>query len=108
MQRHRARRLPNDFRLEIGGVLVAESYGQRPTAFDIASDGSLSGRRTWAEVADHPDGICLDAEGAVWYADVGNQRCVRVRERVRCSTSSIWTGAASHACSAARIGERCS
>ena len=61
-------------------LIVAESYGQRLTAFDIASDGSLFGRRTWAEVADHPDGICLDADGAVWYGDVGNKRCVRVRE----------------------------
>jgi sugar lactone lactonase YvrE len=61
-------------------LIVAESYGQQLTAFDIAGDGSLSGQRTWAEVADHPDGICLDAEGAVWYADVGTKRCVRVRE----------------------------
>ena len=61
-------------------LVVAESYGQKLTAFDIAHDGSLSGRRTWAEVEDHPDGICLDVEGAVWYADVGNKRCVRVRE----------------------------
>ena len=54
---------------------------QRLTAFDIGADGSLSGRRTWADLGDdHPDGICLDAEGAVWYADVGNKRCVRVRE----------------------------
>ncbi len=38
-------------------------------------------RRVWADCHDdHPDGICLDIEGAVWYADVGNQRCVRVRE----------------------------
>lgn len=61
-------------------LIVAESYGQKLTAFDIASDGSLSGRRTWADVDDHPDGICLDAEGAAWYGDVGNARCVRVRE----------------------------
>jgi sugar lactone lactonase YvrE len=61
-------------------LIVAESYGQKLTAFDIASDGSLSGRRTWAEVDDHPDGICLDADGSVWYGDVGNKRCVRVRE----------------------------
>jgi sugar lactone lactonase YvrE len=63
-----------------GTLIVADSYGQKLTAFDIASDGSLSGRRTWAEVDDHPDGICLDADGAVWYGDVGNQRCVRVAE----------------------------
>ena len=61
-------------------LIVAESYGQKFTAFDIAADGGLSNRRTWAEVDDHPDGICLDADGAVWYGDVGNQRCVRVRE----------------------------
>jgi sugar lactone lactonase YvrE len=61
-------------------LIVAESYGQKHTAFDIAEDGTLSGRRTWAAVDDHPDGICLDTEGAVWYADVGNKRCVRVRE----------------------------
>jgi sugar lactone lactonase YvrE len=61
-------------------LIVAESYSQKLTAFDIAADGSLSGRRTWAEVDDHPDGICLDAEGAVWYGDVASARCVRVRE----------------------------
>jgi sugar lactone lactonase YvrE len=61
-------------------LMVAESYGQRLTAFDLAADGGLSNRRTWAEVDDHPDGICLDADGAVWYGDVGSKRCVRVRE----------------------------
>jgi sugar lactone lactonase YvrE len=62
-------------------LIVAESYRQRLTAFDIAPDGGLSGRRVWAETGDdHPDGICLDAENALWYADVGNMRCVRVRE----------------------------
>jgi sugar lactone lactonase YvrE len=62
-------------------LIVAESYGNRLAAFDIAADGSLSNRRFWAETpGDHPDGICLDADGAVWYADVGTKRCVRVRE----------------------------
>jgi len=62
-------------------LIVAESYGGRLTAFEIALDGSLSNRRTWADVdGGAPDGICLDAEGAIWYADVPNQRCVRVAE----------------------------
>jgi len=61
-------------------LIVAESYGNKLTAFDIAPDGSLSDGRLWAGVDGFPDGICLDAEGAVWYADVPNKRCVRVRE----------------------------
>jgi sugar lactone lactonase YvrE len=64
-----------------GELLVAESYGARLTAFTIDLDGSLSGRRVWADLGDAaPDGICVDAEGAAWYADVPHQRCVRVRE----------------------------
>jgi sugar lactone lactonase YvrE len=62
-------------------LIVAESYAQRLSAFDIARDGSLSNRRVWADLhGGVPDGICLDAENAVWYGDVPNQRCVRVRE----------------------------
>jgi sugar lactone lactonase YvrE len=62
-------------------LIVGESYAECLTAFDVAADGSLSGRRVWATTpGDHPDGICLDAAGAVWYADVGTSRCVRVRE----------------------------
>jgi sugar lactone lactonase YvrE len=62
-------------------LIVGESYAKRLTAFDITPDGGLVNRRVWAELGDGvPDGICLDAEGAVWYADVPNQRCVRVRE----------------------------
>ncbi len=62
-------------------LIVAESYGKRLTAFDIATDGSLSNRRVWADLAGGvPDGICLDAENAIWYGDVPNKRCVRVRE----------------------------
>jgi sugar lactone lactonase YvrE len=62
-------------------LIVAESYASRLTAFDIAADGGLSNRREWAHIKDgFPDGICLDAENAVWYGDVPNKRCVRVRE----------------------------
>jgi sugar lactone lactonase YvrE len=62
-------------------LIVAESYAKRLTAFDIAADGSLSNRRVWADlVGSFPDGICLDAENAIWYGDVPNKRCVRVRE----------------------------
>jgi sugar lactone lactonase YvrE len=62
-------------------LIVAESYGNKLTAFNIAEDGGLSNRRVWADLGDGvPDGICLDAEGAVWYADVPNKRCARVTE----------------------------
>ena len=62
-------------------LIIAESHGKKLTAFDIASDGSLSNRHVWADLGDGvPDGICFDAEDAVWYADVPNKRCVRVRE----------------------------
>ena len=64
-----------------GTLVVAESYANRLTGYDVGRDGGLGNRRVWAETpGDHPDGICMDAEGAVWYADVGNQHCVRVRE----------------------------
>lgn len=62
-------------------LIIAESYGKRLTAYDIAADGSLLNRRVWADLQGGvPDGICLDAENAIWYADVPNKRCVRVRE----------------------------
>jgi sugar lactone lactonase YvrE len=62
-------------------LIVAESYGRKLTAFDIAADGGLSDQRVWADLdGGVPDGICVDAEGAVWYGDVPNRRCVRVRE----------------------------
>jgi sugar lactone lactonase YvrE len=50
-------------------LIVAETWGNRLTAFDIEPDGSLKNRRTWAKLEDvYPDGICLDAEGAIWVA----------------------------------------
>jgi sugar lactone lactonase YvrE len=61
-------------------LIIAESYASRLTAFDIAASGGLSNRRVWADLRDPPDGICLDADGAVWYGTVPNKRCVRVRE----------------------------
>src|SRR4051812_28036544 len=62
-------------------LIVAESHRGRLTAFDIRADGTLGERRTWAAVdSSAPDGICIDADGAVWYADVPNRRCARVRE----------------------------
>jgi sugar lactone lactonase YvrE len=62
-------------------LIVADSYGKCLTAFDISPDGSLVNRRVWADLgAGVPDGICLDTENAVWYGDVPNRRCVRVRE----------------------------
>jgi sugar lactone lactonase YvrE len=62
-------------------LIVADSYGKQLIGFDIGSDGTLSGRRIWADLGDdNPDGICLDAEGAVWYADVPHRHCVRVAE----------------------------
>jgi sugar lactone lactonase YvrE len=62
-------------------LIVAESYAKRLTAFDIDADGGLANRRVWADLGDGvPDSLCADAENAVWYADVPNKRCVRVRE----------------------------
>jgi sugar lactone lactonase YvrE len=63
-------------------LIVAESHAARLTAFAIGEDGSLSDRRVWADLGQGaaPDGICLDTDGAVWYADVPNKHCVRVAE----------------------------
>jgi sugar lactone lactonase YvrE len=62
-------------------LLVADSYRHQLLGFDIGSDGRLSGRRVWADLGDAaPDGICVDDEGAAWYADVPHEECVRVAE----------------------------
>ena len=81
---------------EDGTLLVDETFGNRVTAFDIAADGSLANRRTWAkfgelpsereigkmigQVVVAPDGCCLDADGAMWIADGLGGRVIRVRE----------------------------
>ncbi len=62
-------------------LIVAETFGQCLTAFTIADDGSLLDRRTFAALrGTSPDGICLDAEGAVWVADANGSACLRVRQ----------------------------
>jgi sugar lactone lactonase YvrE len=74
---------PNGIALTPDGatLIVSETGGARLTAFDVDGDGLLSGRRVWAEIAgSSPDGLCLDAEGAVWFASVRAGEFVRVRE----------------------------
>ena len=67
-------------------LVVAETFGQRLTAFAIANDGSLSQRRVWADLPGlSPDGICLDAEGAIWVASPLSKEFVRVHEGGRIS-----------------------
>jgi sugar lactone lactonase YvrE len=62
-------------------LIVADSYGHQLVGFDIDADGGLSGRRVWAALGDGvPDGIAVDAQNAVWYADVPGKKCVRVAE----------------------------
>jgi sugar lactone lactonase YvrE len=63
-------------------LIVGETMGQRLTAFDISeSDGTLSNRRVYADMKGRaPDGIALDADGAVWVADANGHACVRVVE----------------------------
>ena len=78
-----------------GTLIVAETFGRRLTAFDIAPDGSLEKRRTWAELGDaSPDGICLDAEGAVWVASPPTSEFLRVHEGGRVSERIAVSGQA--------------
>lgn len=62
-------------------MIVAETFAKRLTAFDIGADGTLSNRRVWAETPTcNPDGICLDAEGAIWVTGAFTHHMVRVHE----------------------------
>jgi sugar lactone lactonase YvrE len=62
-------------------LIVAETMAARISAFTIGDDGRLTDRRTYADLPGRaPDGIALDAEGAVWVADANGSACVRVRE----------------------------
>lgn len=61
-------------------LVVAESHADRLTAWTITDDGGLTDRRVWADLGPDaaPDGICVDAEGAIWFASVPGRCCVRV------------------------------
>ena len=63
-------------------LVVAESHADRLTAWTITDSGGLVDRRVWADLGpgSAPDGICADAEGAIWYASVPGRRCTRVGE----------------------------
>jgi sugar lactone lactonase YvrE len=62
-------------------LIVAETFGARLTAFDVAADATLHNRRVFAALPGRaPDGICLDQAGGVWVADAAGKACVRVEE----------------------------
>jgi sugar lactone lactonase YvrE len=62
-------------------LIIGESFANRLTSFKIQPDGSLSDRRVWAQVGDAtPDGISMDAEGAIWFASPQTGEVLRVRE----------------------------
>ncbi len=72
---------PNGMALNDEGrtLVVAETYAQRLSAFDVRPDGRLGARRTLAQFTDeHPDGVCADAGGAVWTASPTTREVLRV------------------------------
>jgi len=72
---------PNGMAILNGTLLVAESYGQCITAFDITAGGDLGEARTWAHTpGHHPDGICLAPDGTLWYSDVATAQCVNIEQ----------------------------
>lgn len=82
-----------------GTLILGETRANRLTAWDRAPDGGLSNQRLWADLGENfPDGICLDAEGAVWVADPRNNETIRVLEGGRV-TQRVSTGdRGSYAC----------
>ena len=109
-------RAASDLRFPNGAVLtpdgrtlvIAETNGFCLTAFDIADDGALVNRRTWAQLPEgvQPDGICLDPEGAIWVANPGEAgpKVLRVREGGEV-TDTVDLDAGLHAYAVALAGE---
>jgi sugar lactone lactonase YvrE len=80
-------------------LVVGETFAHRLTAFDVAADGTLSNRRLWAEIEGcYPDGICLDAEGAIWVSDPFGRRVMRVLEGGKVAASLDLTPRGAYAC----------
>ena len=68
-------------------LILGETFSSCLTAFDINSDATLSNRRVWADLSSIeegynpvPDGICLDAEGAIWVASPSTNDVIRIQE----------------------------
>jgi sugar lactone lactonase YvrE len=80
-------------------LVVAETFASRLTAFDVATDGTLSNRRLFARIEGcFPDGICLDAERAVWVADARGNRVIRVHADGRVDRTIVTGARAAFAC----------
>ena len=80
-------------------LIIGETMGNRLTAFDIAADGGLTNRRIFAaDPTLFPDGICLDAEGAIWVADPRGNRAVRVKEGGEITDTIALPGRNAYAC----------
>lgn len=93
---------PNGMVLSPDGrtLVVAETYAARLTAFDVAEDGTLSGRRVFADLPGvAPDGICLDAEGQVWVATARTPEVIRVADGGSVTARvAVGSGSLSYAC----------
>jgi sugar lactone lactonase YvrE len=62
-------------------LIIGETFGAKHTAFDVNADGTLANRRVWAPLENAAtDGMCLDAEGQIWFANALTRKCVRVAE----------------------------
>lgn len=80
-------------------LIVAETRAKRLTAFDINADGQLSGRRIFAETDTlYPDGICLDADGAIWVSDPQNKEIVRFKDGGEITDKIILGDRGAYAC----------
>jgi sugar lactone lactonase YvrE len=95
-------RWPNGMALVDDGrkLVVADSHARQLVGFDVREDGSLAAGRVWAELNDAPDGICADADGAIWVASVPGRNCVRVQE----GGAVLRTVAADRGCFACMLG----